>query len=179
MCSISPDERASVAEEATIESGSANSGALERGDETLRSHPYRYIGCFFDSTELGALVADVRTAALECPTRFPHVTYAYRPEQVDELLFGIPVEVTAIGYGNDGRTEGLRIELSCTDSTVTQMARKIATPHITLSTAAGVEPVETRNLDFQPLEQPFTFVGLFGGYRKDEDRVVLQPPTSD
>lgn len=124
---------------------------------------YYYIGCFFDKEEEERLLEHRQGPALERPIGSLHVTVEYLPEHVDTSLFGTEVEVTVTGYGNDGRNEGFRVEISSADDEVQSLLDGIEIPHITLSRAEDAESVDTKNILFEPIE-PFTVKGRFGAY---------------
>lgn len=134
---------------------------------------YIYIGCFFDFDELQAAVAPIAPRRLERPISAPHVTFVYHPERVDTRLFGREVTVRVTGYGNDGRNEGLQVEVLTQDPILREMALHIPTPHITLSVSRRGRPVDTAGLAFSPVE-PFSLTGRFGGYLPDGS-VLLAP----
>ena len=133
--------------------------------ESMQSD-YLYIGCFFDVDRLWAAVEPIAPRRLERPIRAPHVTFVYRPEQVNTRLFGREVTVQVIGYGNDGRNEGLQVEVLTGDPELQTLARRIPVPHITLSVSHEGRPVDTARIAFSPVE-PFRLTGRFGGYRPD------------
>lgn len=136
-------------------------------------YPYRYVGCFFDAAQLWQALADCRTAPLEKAIDAPHVTFVYQPRTVDTALFGTPVRVMAVGYGNDGVNEGVQVWL-CADAPALQaMIEAIPVPHITLSVGRDGQPVNTRDLAFAPIT-PVCLAGVYGGYTADH-RVVLRP----
>lgn len=134
---------------------------------------YIYIGCFFDADTLWAAVAPFAPRRLERPVRAPHVTFVYRPERVDTRLFGREVTVRVTGYGNDGRNEGLRVELVTDEPALEALARAISLPHITLSVSRKGRPVDTAGLAFSPVE-PFFLTGRFGGWRPDVGVTLTQ-----
>lgn len=134
---------------------------------------YLYIGCFFDANQLWAAVAPISPRRLDRPVEAPHVTFVYRPAQVDTRLFGRAVSVRVVGYGNDGRNEGLRVEVLTEEPALQNLARQIPVPHITLSVSRQGRPVDTAGLTFSPVE-PFRLTGRFGGYRPD-GTVALTP----
>jgi len=127
---------------------------------------YIYIGCFFDVDELQTAVAPIAPQRLERPIPAPHVTFAYRPERVDTRIFGRAVTVRVTGYGNDGRNEGLRVEVLTQNPILQELALRIQVPHITLSVSRTGRPVDTAGLSFSPVE-PFLLTGRFGGYLPD------------
>lgn len=126
---------------------------------------YRYIGCFFNKEYLWESIKAVDTNPLYKVIEAPHITFKYRPEFVDESLFGEEIQVKVLGYGNDGQNEGLLVELHTENATLTEMANSIEVQHITLSIGVDAEAVDTKYLDFTPIE-PFYIVGHFGGFIK-------------
>lgn len=124
---------------------------------------FTYIGCFFDPRALDAPLGRLVRRPLAREVPFPHVTFVYRPDQVDRALFGLPVSARAVGYANDGKNEGLRVELAAPDGRLAALAGDIPVPHITLSVAAGARSVDTGRLDFSPIA-PFAVQGVFGGF---------------
>lgn len=124
---------------------------------------YRYIGCFVPAEQLFEQVQNLGKKRLERIISTPHVTFAYRPDETDETLFGEKILVRAVGYGSDGVNEGLLVELHTENKRLAEMAAQLPVPHITLSLGPGGEAVNTRFLDFVPIS-PFELEGVFGGY---------------
>ena len=127
---------------------------------------YLYIGCFFDFDRLQSAVAPISARRLSRPVKTPHVTFVYRPRQVDPALFGQEVTVQVTGYGNDGRNEGLQVKVLSQDPVLRRLADQIPVPHITLSVSQEGRAVDTAGLAFLPVT-PFQLTGRFGGYRPD------------
>ena len=124
---------------------------------------YEYIGCFFDREDLLKKVAHIRKAPLPNEKKRPHITFVYGPESVPEELFGYPVSATVIGYGNDGRNEGLQVTLCSENPVLQEMIDRIPLPHITLAVSDDGEAVNTRYIPFSPVE-PFALTGHFDGH---------------
>lgn len=59
------------------------------------------------------------------PICFTHVTFAHELEEVDESLFGIPVDIRVVVYGNDGVNEGVKVELFLESGRIMEMAEKL------------------------------------------------------
>ena len=135
-------------------------------------HPYRYIGCFISPSSLEAAIAGLGVR-LSKPIACPHITFAYMPKTVDTSLFGERVIFRAVGYGRDEENEGLLVEPLCVPARLKTLADEIDVPHITLSVSDSGEPVNTRYLQFTPIE-PFELEGTFGGFT-DKQAVVLHP----
>lgn len=128
---------------------------------------YKYIGCFIDYDALHKAIAHLPQARLAKVIEHPHVTFAYRPDCVDTALFGEPIALTVVGYGNDGINEGLLVEVQTKNAVLQAMADDIAVPHITLSISEDGKAVNTAKLTFSPIA-PFGLCGHFGGYRFDD-----------
>lgn len=134
---------------------------------------YIYIGCFVSPEELFKKVDSLRRGPLYRSIQAPHVTFAYKPRQVDDSLFGEIVEITINGYGNDGYNEGVSVSLTSTNPVIRELYKEIAMPHITLSVSRDGKPVDTRFLDFEPVE-PIRIQGIFGAYT-DRGTIITKP----
>lgn len=135
------------------------------------SHPYTYLGCFLEYCDFQEAVRSLRDNPLERNIPAPHVTFAYKPQEADESLFGKIVRITVVGYGNNGENEGVKVELSASDPVLQGMIEKLEVPHITIAVSAEGEPVNTRYLEFRAIE-PFELLGRYGGYTKKGTVVV-------
>jgi len=99
-----------------------------------------------------------------------HITTEYKPAVAHDYLYGITAMFEVVGYGNDGQNEGYKVALRKIFADETQEAElreifdKIPVPHITLSVANGAKPVNTRYLEFSPVE-PKTIIGIFTGFQ--------------
>ena len=134
----------------------------ERKIELLRERTL-YSGLFVDSQALYSQAP----ATLEHQIEHPHVTTSYRPDaehlRADQL--GVGAKITAIGYGNNGRVEGLLVRVEADDPAVQQVCdeRGAEMPlHITLSHAEGAQPQETGQLEFHKLEELIELTGTYG-----------------
>lgn len=122
----------------------------------------------FDYKELSQKLMNVRRDRLECEKLTPHVTFVYAPEFVDTSLFGEEVEVTIIGYGNNGKNEGVLVTLSCVNERLMAMIKNITVPHITLAVSKTGAAVNTKFLDFDPIT-PIRIVGCYNGHIDEEN----------
>ncbi len=127
---------------------------------------YHYIGCFVDRETLLRCVRTVSTGHLERLIEAPHITFVFEPDTADESLFGEKIRVRAVGYGNNGDNEGLKVEIYAENKKIASMADEIEVPHITLSVGKKGRAYDTRYLEFSDIE-PFVLDGVFGGYRQD------------
>lgn len=127
---------------------------------------YHFIGCFVDREELTSYANTVSTGHLWRKITVPHVTFVFEPDEVNEELFGEKIKVEAVGYGNNGINEGLKVKLYCENRAIAEIAEEIKVPHITLSVDKGGKTYDTRYLKFYDIE-PFALEGVFGGYMQN------------
>lgn len=126
----------------------------------------KYIGCFFDPEELRKHLINLERKALSEAVSSPHVTFVYSPVYVPWNLLGEEITVKAVGYGNNGENEALKIEFLELPAGLKALAAEIAVPHITLSVSENGEAVNSRDLEFNPTE-PFVLTGVFGAMGRD------------
>lgn len=111
-----------------------------------------YYGIFFKTLVKGVLEKDILDK---------HITCVFKPsaeqEKVMKAYLGKEYAVKVVGYANDGKNEGLLCEP--VDSFPYYGANKM---HITLSVSKEGKPVNTAFLDFKPIEEPYTIVGVMG-----------------
>lgn len=128
----------------------------------------KYCGIFVDSEELYQKMPGTLDKVIE----HPHVTIKYRPEE-QELhghLIGQNVEIEAIGYGKDEENEGLLVRLKADNDELQKLCDQIPVPHITLSISENGKAVNTSNLQFAELQEPFLINGSYGAFiATDED----------
>lgn len=143
----------------------------ERSVELLREKVL-YDGLFIDPQKLYALAP----ATLARSIRTPHVTTNFKPEaeqlRLDQL--GSNARIIGIGYGNDGRNEGLLVRVEADDPVVQEACDALEVPHITLSIAPGAHAKDTAGLEFRPLDEPIELTGRYGLYV--QGKVVDQKP---
>ncbi len=101
----------------------------------------------------------------------PHVTINFRPESKQLHLdqVGSNAKIIAIGYGNDGKNEGLLVKVESDDPEIQAAVDEVAVPHITLSYSKDSHPMYTSGLEFTPLEQPFEISGTYGIFTRKHD----------
>jgi 2'-5' RNA ligase len=119
-----------------------------------------YTGIFLDNARVYALFPpqlSVRPSHL-------HVTLSFRGgvESAHEELLGEVVDVRIVAYGNDGKNEGLKVELLAENPELQKLCDAVEVPHITLSTSREAKMVNTRFLEFAPLEKPVELTGRYG-----------------
>ena len=125
-----------------------------------------YTGLFVDRNEL----YDKAPAHLENIVENPHVTTNFAPDEtqlhLDEL--GSKARIFAVGYGNNGKNEGLLVKVESDDPVIQAAVDAIDTPHITLSCSNDSHAMYTAGLEFSPLEEPFEIDGEYCLYLKSE-----------
>ena len=90
-----------------------------------------------------------------------HITFEFRPiEGFSEEFLGKEYEIKVIGEGNNGFNHGYEVELPEEILSLYSGAEKI---HITVSLEGGAKAVETKNLEFIPIE-PFYVRGKLGHF---------------
>jgi 2'-5' RNA ligase len=119
-----------------------------------------YTGIFLNNDELYALFPpqlSVRPAHL-------HVTLIFRGgiESAHEELLGETVTVRIVGYGNNSKNEGLKVELEASNPELQKLCDAVKVPHITLSASREAQMKDTKLLDFEPLENPIEITGRYG-----------------
>lgn len=129
------------------------------------NHPYIYTGCFIPYHLFHDKISSIRRNPLQHDVKLPHITFAYKPNVVNEALFGELISVVVTGYGNDGLNEGVKVQLLSNNPTIQQAIDQIDVPHITIAVSDDGKPVNTRNLQFTEIP-PKKLYGFFGGYTK-------------
>lgn len=135
------------------------------------NHPFIYVGCFVKLGDLHSAISPIRRDPLENDIQDPHITFAYKPKEVDQSLFGKSIRIKAVGYGNDGQNEGLKVQLESDDPSIQAMVAQIEIPHITISVSPEGRPVNTKNLDFTAIHA-IELEGTYGGYAKWGEVIV-------
>ena len=130
-----------------------------------------YAGLFVNREEL----YQKAPAHLEHAIEKPHVTTKFAPEAIDLHLdqLGSGAKIIAIGYGNNGKNEGLLVKVEADDPIIQAAVDKLRNPHITLSYSEGAHPKDTAALDFIPLEgeDQFEIPGIYSLHLKDNSLV--------
>jgi len=119
-----------------------------------------YNGLFVDPEELYSKAQPT----LAKPIKTPHVTTAFKPNlsQLNLEQLGSEARIIAVGYGNDGKNEGLLVRVEADDPVVQEACDALKTPHITLSISKDGQAKNTAFLDFSPLEHPIEITGRYG-----------------
>lgn len=115
-----------------------------------------YWGIFFDNSDFPWHVH-------EKPTKDKHVTFGYKvPCPMD--LVGNEVSVKVIGYGIDDDNEAYEVSIPDELADIYEGAMPA---HITLSVSGNGLPVNSRNLPFWELDEPFSLAGTIGYFGFD------------
>lgn len=129
------------------------------------NHPFIYVGCFVMFEDFQSAINCIRKNPLENDITNPHITFAYKPKEVVLSLFGEIIQITIVGYGNDGLNEGLKVQLRADNPAIQNMIDQIEVPHITIAVSSEGKPVNTKNLKFEDIN-PIRMEGKYGGYAK-------------
>lgn len=141
---------------------------LSRDREFLESVKEKtfYTGLFVDRDELYSKAP----AHLENTVENPHVTINFAPNEMqlhpDEL--GSKARIMAVGYGNNGKNEGLLVRVESDDPVIQAAIDAVEVPHITLSYSNDSHAMYTAGLEFSPLEEPFEIDGEYCLHLKNE-----------
>lgn len=127
--------------------------------ELIRQKTF-FAGIFLNPDELYGKVRPT----LEKPIEHPHVTTNFKPDatQLNLEQIGSGAKIYAVGYGNDGKNEGLLVKVEAEDPVVQAACNALETPHITLSISEKGQAKDTAFLDFRPLEEPIELTGDYG-----------------
>lgn len=136
-----------------------------------------YAGIFVEPDELYSKIQPT----LYQKVKDPHVTTSFKPQapQINLEQIGSSARIYAVGYGNDGKNEGLLVEVEADDPIIQQACDALETPHITISVSEDGQAKDTAFLDFSPLEEPFEITGKYGLFTqgtvvKDISELVLE-----
>lgn len=119
-----------------------------------------YTGIFLDNAEVYGLFPP----QLSVQPSHLHVTLSYRggAESAHEELLGKVVKVRIVAYGNNNKNEGLKVELLAENPELQKLCDAVKVPHISLSASREAKMVNTRFLEFTPLEKPVELTGRYG-----------------
>lgn len=135
----------------------------------MKKSNYIYTGVFFDKEYIEDTVNRYITKdRLARVIKNPHVTFTYKPEEVNPRLFGTMVVFVVIGYANDGKNQGLQVVIARPNARLAPEYVKIGNPHVTISVSADGKPVDTGKMIFTPIEQPFNIHGYYGAFNGKE-----------
>ena len=137
----------------------------EKYEDQIGQRVY-YSGLFVDGENL----YQAFPPSLEKPVEKPHITTSFLPKGQDLHLdeIGSKAKIIAIGYGNDGKNEGLLVRIESDDPEIQKACDQVEKPHITLSTSKDGQAKLTSELEFTPLpeDKQFEITGTYGLYSR-------------
>ena len=116
-----------------------------------------YTGIFVEKEELYSKFP----AQLKNSVENPHITINFAPNETQLHLeeLGSEARVFAVGYGNNGKNEGLLVKVESENPIINKAIKDIKVPHITLSYSDDSHPMYTSGLTFSPFERPVELSG--------------------
>ena len=109
-------------------------------------------------------VQDALSSKLCNDIEYKHITTEFKPAKCHEHLYGQRATFIVTGYCNDEVNEGYSVKLvSCDSDELRELYETISIPHITLSVSSEGKPVNTKNLEFKPINE-FLITTKFGGF---------------
>lgn len=135
-----------------------------------------YYGVFFNDTDKffnyvreQLSSQGITNEPLNEQTLHPHITFGFKQKPDDAFnelnkINGIKV----IGYGNDGKNEGISCELPDKFKSLYHGADVI---HITLSKTHDSKAIDTAYIDYKPLAKPFYISGRAGAYYNNKHKI--------
>ena len=107
-------------------------------------------------------------STLEKPIENQHVTFGYKIEPPEDIIFGQTYYITLLGYGIDEDNEAVMVEIP---EELNNRYYGNKPPHITLSVSKKGIPAKSNLLDFRIIE-PYSITATMGYYTKD-GRVIF------
>lgn len=109
-------------------------------------------------------IQDTLSSRLCNDIEYKHITTEFKPAKCHKHLYGQQAIFMVTSYGNDGINEGYIVKLvSCDSDELYELYEAISIPHITLSVSSEGKPVNTKNLEFKPIDE-FLITTKFGGF---------------
>ena len=133
-----------------------------------------YEGLFFEDKEALDIIFKLEKTHLPIIHDKIHCTFKYNPkdDEIFDDIVGNTYEIKLIGYGCDGKNSGFEIELpeellKYYINYAEEDPNKLEGPHITTSLARGTKAMNTKKLNFIPLDKTYTIKGKFGYWIED------------
>jgi len=127
-----------------------------------------YEGIFFDE-ETVEFIRSLEEKPLPVLSEDVHCTFKFKPKgnEIFNELAGKEIEVILTGYASNGKNSGFKIQLpedimKYYINYDEKRPGKLKVPHITTSLGFGATPMNTKDLDFQPLDKEYKIKGKFG-----------------
>ena len=135
-----------------------------------------YEGIFFDK-DTADFIHSLEKPRLPIVNDELHCTFKYHPQddEIFDELVGKEMEVSLIGYGNDGNNSGFEIQIpnemmpyyiNYDDG----KSNELKIPHVTASLSSKSEPFKTKDLKFEKLKIPYKIKGKFGYWIKENGK---------
>ena len=137
----------------------------EKRLELMRPRVLR-TGVFIDPETLHTKIQPTLEKVMDNPC----VTMKFRPSEISQLhpeQLGSSAKIYAVGYGNDGKNEGILVKIEADDPEIQEACDAVKVPYIALSMAEGAKVTDTEKLDFAPLEEPVELTGKYGLFVQD------------
>lgn len=136
-----------------------------------------YHGLFFDMDDVQQTAAEIAgKERLSRAIQDPHITYGFRQKMSSDFIeqLGKPTQTLTkiIGYGNDGKNEGFLVALGDSDKA---MVGNTENMHVTISVAEKAKPVNTRFIEFKPIEKEVGLAGRLGYFGADNQVHYTDP----
>ena len=123
-----------------------------------------YTGIFFNKTVGENTI--LNSVVLEKGIEYPHVTFKFRPSESELKKFvtiaGEVSTVACTAYGIDNDNEGYLVDIVNASFKMKEAFYKIEVPHITTGLGTNGKAVNTRFLEFKPIDPPILLAGRFG-----------------
>lgn len=126
-----------------------------KAPSSKRLRPPIYHGIFVERDDIDDVRDDLIPngydyGELDRVVMLTHVTFGYKTVPVEGFPYGRETNIRVVGYGNDGLSEGLEVELPV----FSLRFYKGAVPaHVTLSYAPNVSAARTAELEFTPIDK--------------------------
>ncbi len=139
----------------------------------MKAEDILYTAVFVENDALNYAVMGIDRHVLENDIKFKHVTVEYKPKKnVFSQFLGEDVVIRIVGYGCDGKNEGLQVELDTKNEKLQKTLKKIEVPHITLSISSDSKAKFTSQIDFTKITEPIEIEGKFGVMTKNSERIT-------
>ena len=133
-----------------------------------------YEGIFFEDEEALKTIFKLEKKHLPIIHDKIHCTFKYNPNdnEIFDNIVGNTYEINLISYGCDNENSGFEIELpeellSYYINYDEDNPQKLKKSHITTSISETAKAKNTKNLNFKPLDKPYTIKGKFGYWIED------------
>lgn len=116
----------------------------------------------------GFFIKGTIPALLPNPIHDLHITHIFHPNPIPHGLLGEEITVRLVGYANDGKNEGYKVEFVSGSDAAAEAFSEIKNPHVTVSLGKGGIAKTTGDMSFAPLCAPddsvWEFTAVYGFY---------------